>query len=312
MVVDKYYISLRTGKPDQFHLEVSGKPVLKEEYPEWDLFLHHSYSYSYNLGTEESKTWSVSSGLTGLAVVSYIKTRAEAIEKAKKRLDSFKADKPDRYAEALRYAQENAHSPRYGTKFLDRDKAAKNIMESIERKRLDRKIERDKKSTPYQETIDRELVDAIKEGSAWIPNAGDIEEYRIAIKEMEEEGTAWLISDETYKERVRVGESIDRMLEEIERLEIEKWYGGELTGSEFDKMQARVDELKAQLQKAIALHAELWGEEKSRSLTDTIGSPISPIKDKYGDIPLHRKQKIGKLISEGYTIKRTYDRKFKQ
>ena len=140
--------------------------------------------------------------------------------------------------------------------------------------------------------IDRNLVDAIKSGEAWMDyNATTSEEWNIAMAEMKEEGTFWGIKDQDIVDQgIKIMEEIDKLLDEIENIDnTTKEYlddldksGTYISDEEINRISdenwEKRKEIEAKIKVLQEKHKDLWDNAKSdQSSQDT--TPVKAAED---------------------------------
>jgi hypothetical protein len=111
--------------------------------------------------------------------------------------------------------------------------------------------------------IDRNLVDAIKSGEAWMHNATTSEEWNIAMAEMKEEGTFWGIKDQDIVDQgIKIMEEIDELLDEIDNIE------------NTTENREKIKEIEAKIKVLQEKHKDLWDNAKS----DQSSQDTTPVK----------------------------------
>jgi hypothetical protein len=150
-----------------------------------------------------------------------------------------------------------------------------------------------KDATPIEYTgksdgkIDRNLVDAIKSGEAWVDYSPTSEEWSIAISEMKEEGTFWGIKDQDIIDQgIKIMEEIDELLDEIDNIDnTTKEYLDDLDESGtyisdeeikeiVDENTKRIKEIEAKIKVLQKKHKDLWDNAKS----DQSSQATTPVK----------------------------------
>ncbi len=145
--------------------------------------------------------------------------------------------------------------------------------------------------------IDRNLVDAIKSGEAWMDyNATTSEEWNIAMAEMKEEGTFWGIKDQDIVDQgIKIMEEIDKLLDEIENIDnTTKEYlddldksGTYISDEEINRISdenwEKRKEIEAKIKVLQEKHKDLWDNAKSdQSSQDT--TPVKAAEDSKAEV----------------------------
>lgn len=134
------------------------------------------------------------------------------------------------------------------------------------------------KYMPTEDSVNRDVVDSIKDGNEWHPyGVGTSEEWNIAIAEMKKEGTFWGIKDQAIVEQgVKIMEDIDELLDEIDNIEnTSDEYLSDLdeSGSHIsdeevsrisDENREKIKEIESKIKVLQKKHKDLWDNAKAK------------------------------------------------